>query len=236
VGEPIERTLGQDRIVEERDPLLDGPIAGNDRRGPSVALEDHLVEVVGLLGREPAQAEVVEHQQVGGEQPSQCLLGRVVRARLVEHLEHPVGAQEEHVVPRTAGRVAERPSKEGLSDPNGTEEDDVLLAFDEAEREELLDPVAVEGDRSIPVEALEGLLLLEAGPHEAKGKVLVIPAIDLVLEHELQEVELRKLRLPGVGDAVRKRREQARELQALEDGLERWVDLGGHGTRSPFGG
>ena len=60
VREPVERALRQDRIVEERDPLLDCPIGGQDRRGAPVALEDHLVEVARLLGREPAQAGVVD--------------------------------------------------------------------------------------------------------------------------------------------------------------------------------
>ena len=47
------------------------------------------------------------------------------------------------------------------------------------------------------------------------------------MEDELEEVELRELRLLRVGEAVREGREQSRELQALEDGLERLADLHG---------
>ena len=229
----IERALRQDRIVEERDPLLDGPVAGDDGRCSAVALEDHLVEIARLLGRESPQAEVVEEQQIRGEQSSDGLLGGVVGARLVEPLEHAIGSEEEHVVPSAAGGVAEGAGQEGFPDPDGAEEDHVLLALEEAEGEELLDTVAVEGDRGVPVEALKGLLFLEAGAGEAQGQVLVIPTIDLVLEHELEEVELRELRLPGVGDAIRERSQDARELRALEDALERWFEFDRHGSGSP---
>jgi len=236
VSEPVERALGEDRVVEQGDPLLDGAVAGDDGRGAAVALEDHLVEVARLLRAQAAQAEVVEDEQIGGEQPAEDLLGRVVGARLVQGLEHAVGAEEEHVAAGPAGGVAQRAGEEGLAHAHGPEEDHVLLALEEAEGEEVLDPVAVEGDGGVPVEALEGLLLLEAGPGQAQGEVLVVAAVDLVLEDELEEVELRELRLPGVGDAVGERRQQARELQALEHGLERLADLGRHGSRSPFGG
>ena len=118
------------------------------------------------------------------------------------------------------GRVAERTGEEALSHADGAEEDHILAAFDEAEAKEFLDAVSVEGDGGIPVEAFEGLVLLEAGSGEADLEVLVIPAVDLVLEDELEEVELRELRFLRVGEAVGEGREQSRELQALEDGLE----------------
>ena len=120
----------------------------------------------------------------------------------------------------TASRVAERTGKEGLSHADRAEEDHILAAFDEAKAEQLLDTISVEGDGGIPVEAFEGLVLLEAGSGEAHLEVLVIPAVDLVLEDELEEVELRELRFLRVGETVREGWEQSRELQALEDGLE----------------
>lgn len=157
----------------------------------------------------------------------------MVGAGLVQGLEHAVGAQEEDVVAGPAGRVAEGAGEECLPDAHGPEEDHVLAALEECQGEEVLHAVAVEGDRGVPVETLEGLLLLEAGPGESQGQVLVVPPVDLVLQDELEEIELRKLRLPGVGQAVGERRQQARELEALEDGLERLADLGGHGSGSP---
>ena len=114
--------------------------------------------------------------------------------------------------------MAERRGEEGLPDADRSQEDHVLLALDEAEGEQVAHPVPVEGHRRIPVEALEGLLLLEAGAGEAAGQVLLVAAGDLVVEGELEEVELRELRLPRVGDALRERREQAPELEALHGG------------------
>ena len=130
--------------------------------------------------------------------------------------------------------MAEGAGEEGLAHADGAEEDHILLALEEAEREEILHALAVEGDRRVPVEALEGLLLLEAGAGEAEREVLLVPAVDLVLEHELQEVELSELRLAGVGHSVGQRRQQARELEALHHGLERGADL--HRGWSPSGG
>lgn len=123
--------------------------------------------------------------------------------------------------------VAKSAGKEGLPHTDRAEEDHVLAAFDEAQAEELLHAVAVEGHGGIPVEVLEVLVLLEAGSEEAHLEVLLIPAVDLVLEDELEEVELRELRLLRVGQAVGERREQSRELQAFENGLERLADLHG---------
>ncbi len=45
VCQAIEGALGEDRIVEQRDPLVDGAVAGEEGGGAAVALEDHLVEV-----------------------------------------------------------------------------------------------------------------------------------------------------------------------------------------------
>ena len=64
VGEAVERALGQDRIVEERDPLVDRPVAGHDRGSAAVPLEDHLVDVARLLSGEPPQGEVVDDEEV----------------------------------------------------------------------------------------------------------------------------------------------------------------------------
>ncbi len=58
--EAIEGTVGEDGVIEERDPLLHRPVAGDNGRGPTVTFDEHIVEVTGLLGSELTQAEVVE--------------------------------------------------------------------------------------------------------------------------------------------------------------------------------
>ena len=198
-----------------------------------MALEDHFVKVAGLLGIEAPQAEVVDDQEIRSEETAESLVGGMVGARLMELLQEMIGAEEEHLVAGAAGRVTERTGEKGLSDADRPEEDYVLLALDEAEGEEIADTIAVEGDRGIPVEAFEGVLLfLEAGAAEALGEILLVAPIDFVLEDKLEEVELAELGFLGVGDAVRNRGESAGELQALEDGLERLGDF--HGRHCSF--
>lgn len=223
--EPVDGALGENGVVEERDPLVDGAVTGDDGGGAAVALEDDLVEVAGLLGIEAPQAEVVDDQDVGGEQAAQDLLGRVIGAGLKEALEEVVGAKEAHLVSGTAGGVAESAGEEGFADADGAEEDHVLVAFDEAEGEEIADAVTVEGDRGLPVEAFEGVLLIEARLGEADAEVLVVAPIDLVLQDKLEQVDLGDLLLASVGDAVRERRDDPRQFQALEYGLQRLADF-----------
>ena len=117
-----------------------------------------------------------------------------------------------------AGRVADSTRQERLSDSHGPYENDVFLAVDKAEGEQIADAIAVERDRRLPVEAFEGLLLLEAGTAQPHLQILLIAAIDLVLEDEFQEVEFGEFGLAGVGDAVGQRRQDAREPQPLPPG------------------
>ena len=70
VGEPVECAVAEDRVVEEAEPLLDGAVRGDDEAGAAVAPDNQLVEVDRLLCAEPVQPEVVEDQQVGGEEAS----------------------------------------------------------------------------------------------------------------------------------------------------------------------
>ena len=124
------------------------------------------------------------------------------------------------------GRVQPRSEvQQSVPTPDGPEEDHVLAAIEEAEREELLEAIAVEGHGRVPVEAFQGLLLLEAGALNAKRQVLLVAPVDLVLERELEELELTQFRLPRVRHPVGERREKARELQALHHGLEGLADL-----------
>lgn len=65
VREAVDGGLREDGVVEERDPLVDRAIAGEDRRGAPVPFEDDLVEVARLAGVEPPEPEVVDDEDVG---------------------------------------------------------------------------------------------------------------------------------------------------------------------------
>jgi hypothetical protein len=234
MGEAIEGTLGQDRVVEEGDPLLDGPVGGDDGRGAAMALDDDLVEVAGLLGVEAAKSKVINDEQIRGEKASEHALRGVIGPGLVDELEERIAAEEEHTASGSAGAVSEGTGEEGLADADGPEEEDVLVALEEAEAEEIADPVPVEGDGGIPVEVLKGVGLLEAGTVETSGEVLVLPAVNLVLEGELQEAEGAEGGLLGIGGPIRKGGEHSGELEALEHGFQGRFDLS-HGP-SPWRG
>jgi hypothetical protein len=77
----------------------------------------------------------------------------------------------------------------------------------------------------IPVEALERALLGEVGLFDAQLEALVLAPIDLVLQHEFEEVGMGELGLASVGQPVRQCVQDRREPQAFEHGLERAIDL-----------
>ena len=198
--------------------------------------QNEFVEVARLLCVETAQPEIVDDQDVWGEQSPSDLLGRVVGTRLVEKPEEFIGPQEEHGLAHATGRVSDRAREEGLAHAHRTEEDHILLALDEAQAEQVLHAIAVEGDFRVPIEGLQGLLLFEAGSPEPQGEALVIPPIDLVLQDQLEEVEATELRLLRVGDSVGQRDQQARQPESLQYGFECLRHLHGLGSPVVVGG
>ena len=66
VGQAAEGAIAEDGVVEEAQPSVHGPVAGDDEAGRPMAIEDQLVEIGGLLGSEPMQPEVVEDEQGRG--------------------------------------------------------------------------------------------------------------------------------------------------------------------------
>jgi hypothetical protein len=127
----------------------------------------------------------------------------MIGAGLVEALQEMIGAQESDFMTGATGSVAEGASEECLPNANRAEKDRVLVPFDEAEGKEITHAVAIEGDRRIPVEALQGVLLVKPGLGKPDAEIFVIAPIDLVLQNELEQVELSDLLFASVGDAVR---------------------------------
>jgi len=116
--------------------------------------------------------------------------------------------------------VPESTSEEGLTDADGSEEEDVFVSVEEAEPEEITDTVTVEGDGRVEVEVLEGVKFVEAGTIEAVREVLVVTPPYLVGECEFEEVERSQVRLLCMGGAIRQRSREATELEPPEHGLE----------------
>ena len=55
IGQSVQGTVAQDGVVEETEPFLHGPVAGDDEAGDPMAADDQLVEVCGLLSGEPVE-------------------------------------------------------------------------------------------------------------------------------------------------------------------------------------
>jgi len=111
-----------------------------------------------------------------------------------------------------AGTVPEGAGEEGLPHADGTAEDDVLLLGQPVQAEELADAGAIEADRAVPHDLLEGGGLLEGRLLQPQGEAMAVAAVDLVLEQELQELDVAQLPLARMDDAIGQRREQAARL------------------------
>lgn len=216
VGEAVECGVGEDGVGEETDPLGDVPVAGDDEAGAAVALDDERVEVLGLLWRQAMQPEVIEDEKVWSQVAAEDSFEAVVGTSLAEFAEQEVGAAEEDGVSGPGGRGTEGLGKEGLAHADGSDEEDVLLALEELEGEELVEVAPVDLDGCAPVEALQGDALLEAGTEETPFQCQVVSALDLIGEDEGEEGRVIELLGPGQGGAVRKRRDRLTELAPAE--------------------
>ena len=80
VGQAVQGAVAQDGIIEEAEPFLHGPIAGDDEAGDPVSADDQFVQIGGLLSGEPVEAQVVQDEQVRGKEGAEGALHRVVHS------------------------------------------------------------------------------------------------------------------------------------------------------------
>ena len=64
VQQPVHRGRGHQFVEEERIPLFDGTVRGEDRRAALVALPDDFVDVDRLFSVERSQAEIIDDQEI----------------------------------------------------------------------------------------------------------------------------------------------------------------------------
>ena len=65
VGQPVEGAVAQDGVIEETQPFVHGPVAGDDEAGRPMPIEDEFVEVGGLLGGQAMETQVIEMSRSG---------------------------------------------------------------------------------------------------------------------------------------------------------------------------
>ena len=127
VGQPIQGTVAEDGVVEEAQPFVHSPVAGDDEAGRPMAIVDQFVEIGRLLGGEPVQTEVVEDEQIGGQEGPETTIHRVVHSGLGHGLEEVIGVAEAHGVAGADGRVAQGLSQKALADASRSHQEDVLV-------------------------------------------------------------------------------------------------------------
>ena len=149
--------------------------------------DDQLVEVYGLLLGHPVETEVVEDEQVRGEEGAEGLVRGVVHPGLSHGSEEVVGMYEADGMPGSDGSISEGLSDEALAHADRPDEQDVLVARQELEREGGVEKSPVECDGCGPVKVFEAAGLFEAGPLEAEFEPPVVSAVDLIGQYDLQE-------------------------------------------------
>jgi hypothetical protein len=122
-GEPVDGALGADRIGEGGEPFIGSAVGGDDHGAGAMPLDHDLVDVAAFGEIHGIEREVVDEEQVGGEEFAQFRVIGVVEAGVLEVLEHAVGPQGEDGVAMAAGHVPEGVGEEGLADPDRADVD-----------------------------------------------------------------------------------------------------------------
>ncbi len=163
VGEAVQRAVREDWIVEEDDPFVHRTVAGDDRGGRPMALDEHIVTIARRLGGELGQADVVEEEQVRREPGPQLPLEGVIGSGLIEGLQELGDGDAADAMAGAAGAVTEGADEECLPDIDWAAEDDVLLLGQPVQAEERADAGAIEADRAVPHDLLDGGRFVETG-------------------------------------------------------------------------
>ena len=82
MGEAVQSGVRQNGIIKERLPFIHVAIAGDDRGGSSVPLDDDLVEIARFLRCELLEAQIVDDQEIRADEFHKLSLEGVVRATL----------------------------------------------------------------------------------------------------------------------------------------------------------
>ena len=78
VGRSAWDAVVQDGVVDEAEPVLHRPVAGHDEGGDPAPADDQFVQVGRLLAGEAVQSQVVQDEQVRGQEGTEGVVHRVV--------------------------------------------------------------------------------------------------------------------------------------------------------------
>ena len=196
-------------------------------------LNDQVVQVLALLSGETVQREIIQDEQIRRQVAAEDALLGVVATRLAEIFEQPVGTREHDAVAGSDGGSAERLDQKRLADADGSDQNDVLLALQELEREDVLELVTVDVHGRAPIERVQRDTLLKAGLIEMPFKGLLLAALDLVGEQQRQKGGVIELLGARQRESLGQRGYELTQLQAFEQTQQ--IRIEAHEGSSPVG-
>ena len=143
-----------------------------------MSADDQFVQIGGLLSGEPVETQVVQDEQVRGEEGAEGALRRVVHPGLGHAPEEVIGMAETYGVTGADGGIAQGLGQEGLADTGGTHQQEVLVPGEEPQGEGGIQEPSVQGAGSGPVEVLQPAGLLEASGAQPQFQAAVGAALE----------------------------------------------------------
>ena len=157
VQEAVEDRGGDGRVFEDRAPVGDAAVGGQDDGAVFVAAADDLEQVRGGFAGHRQVAQFVADQQLRAVPEAHRGLPAAFDRGAVGAGDEVGGGGVVDAVAGLDGLVAERHREMRLADSGWPDQQDVGLLLDEPQRRELIDHAAVEGGLGVVVELLQGL-------------------------------------------------------------------------------
>ena len=128
MDEPVDQGTGQGVIVEDFSPVLKRSVGRQNNRSLLVAFGDDLEEEIGPLLIEGEEADLVDHQELGGRIRLELFLQRVIGERGVEAVDEIRRRDEEGLGPFLTGGIGDGEGQMGLADA-GRSQESALIFF-----------------------------------------------------------------------------------------------------------
>jgi len=218
MSQTVEGSAGQQVVVKDLGPFLEGAIAGDDDRGPFVALADDLVQVLGRLGRQRIEAKIVENEQVGLENfapQSGVTTAGLGGAQVPQQVMHGIGQDAKLAF---QGFDAQAIRQVAFSDAAGAAQQDVLAAGDEGAGGQVLDQGTIDARRRRKVEVRQRLLAVTAGLSQMTHQPTMVAPFQLIVEQQGQEFDRRELPFDGLRGPEVERFHHSREAELAQFG------------------
>ena len=143
---------------------------------------------------------------------------------MLQRLQHLVGADGEDGGAAPAGDVAEGMREKGLADADGADDGDVRVGVEEAQRGELVEERAIEGDLRGGVPSVQAHVRIQAGLLDPQRDGEAVAPRDFVAEDLEQQIVMRHLLLAREREPLGQRVEHARQLEPPQDGFQIGTD------------